>query len=388
MDIGLVGWWNETPRSNYGSNLTNYALYRYLSDEGYSVAFISPPNFDRQHAGAFCQENGYRMTAKYDAEHMSENNKYIDTFIVGSDVLWYYNAMIRTGYMHLLDFVDDDHRKIAYSTSFGNTSSFFPKQEMPRVYELMNRFDHVAVREFEAVDICKNRFDVEATQVLDPVFLTDDSNWAALADRAERKTEGPFLFAYMLDPTDEKAQQLILLARKKNLRLVSITDKQFNPEEKTRCLQSCGILENASIYEIVYHLRNAEFIVTDSYHGFCFSLVFRRNFMVLVNNNRGSSRFETLGRLLGVENRFTDYVSDISWNEALQGPVDYSELGGRIERETERCKRWLINAIESRREPREARRREPEEITPAELSQVKQEDRALLSRLIRRLLKG
>ena len=347
MDIGLLGWWIETPRSNYGSTLTNYALYRYLSDEGYSVTFISPPGFDRKGAGQFNLDNRYRMTAKYTTEQMAENNKYIDTFIVGSDVLWYYDAFIKSGYMFLLDFVQDDKKKIAYSTSFGNTKRFFPKNEMLKAKTLMERFDKIAVREFEAVDICKKRFNVEATQVLDPVFLCNYNTWTRLANKAERKTLGKYLFVYMLDPTEEKVDKIIKFASNKKLKIVSITDKQFNPEYKSKLLIDCGILKNASIDEFIYHMINAEYVVTDSYHGLCFALIFKKQFTTLINRTRGGSRFETLMELFDIKNCMIENISEILTEKHLYKSIDYDKLAPIIERETQRCKNWLIDAISS-----------------------------------------
>lgn len=392
MDIGITGWWIETPRSNYGSSLTCYALYRYLSDEGYSVAFISPPGFDRAGAGKFNKENGYRMTAKYDMAHMSENNKYIDTFIVGSDVLWYYDAMIRSGYTFLLDFVDDNHKKIAYSTSFGNLRGFFPQQVLPKVRQLIRRFDHIAVREFEGVEVCRERLGVEATHVLDPVFLVDPKHWGKMAEQAERKTEGNFLFAYMLDPTAEKAAELKKLSEKMGLKLVSITDKQFKPEEKLEILKDCGVLDKASLYEILYHLKNAEFIVTDSYHGYCFALVFRKSYLVLVNRSRGGARFDTLGELFHITDRFAKRVQDISGRDELHSPVDYTDLSARIESEADRSRKWLLNAIESQRIAPPASQGEEE--SKQELvsqvteyaQQMQKDDLPIILKLIKRLL--
>lgn len=132
LDVGILGWWIETPRSNYGSTLTNYALYNYILSLGLSVAMVSPPNFDRKYAGEFNKKYGYRMTTKYSLQEMAENNKYIDTFIVASDVLWYYDAFIKTGYFFMLDFVNDEKRKISYATSFGNTQRFSQKKKFLR----------------------------------------------------------------------------------------------------------------------------------------------------------------------------------------------------------------------------------------------------------------
>ncbi len=346
MDVGILGWWIETPWSNYGSTLTCYALYRYLSDEGYSVTFVSPPGFNRKGAGKFNLENEYRMTMKYSMEQMSENNKYIDAFIVGSDVLWYYDAFIKAGYTFLLDFVSDDKKKISYSTSFGNTARFFPKEEMEKARNLMSRFDSIAVRELEAVDICRDRFGVHATLVLDPVFLCGVNSWQRLADRAKVRTEEKFLFAYMLDPTEEKAKAIRSFAEKKNLKVVSITDKQFNPEQKKDILKNCGIIRDADVNDFMYHLMNAEYIITDSYHGFCFSLVFRKEFAVLINRSRGGSRFETLITLLGVGDRKIESISELTSNPKINEPVNYKKISPVIESEAMRCRQWLKDALE------------------------------------------
>ncbi|MCQ2071330.1 MAG: Coenzyme F420 hydrogenase/dehydrogenase, beta subunit C-terminal domain, partial [archaeon] len=278
MDIGLLGWWIETPSSNYGSTLTNYALYSYLMSQGYSVAFVSPPYFDRANAGEFNKRYAYRMTAKYDYGNLKENNRYIDTFIVGSDVLWYYDAFIATNHFFMLDFVSDDRRKISYSTSFGNTRGFFPEEEIPKVDALLKRFDSVAVRESEAVDICRTRFGVDATLVLDPVFICDRSAWDRLACNAGRKTYGDFLFGYILDPDEAKVAHLKDLSEKTGMKVVTVTDRQFDHSRKVEMLGGCGVIGDASVEEVVYHLMHAKHVITDSYHGLCFSLVFGRDF--------------------------------------------------------------------------------------------------------------
>lgn len=345
LDIGIVGWWIETKQSNYGSTLTDFALYKHLLAKGLSVAFVSPPGFDREYAGEFNKRNCYRMTAKYTAEKMGENNKYIDTFIVASDVLWYYDAFIKTGFMFMLDFVDDKKKKISYSTSFGNTKHFFPKEERLKAQLLLNKFDSVSVREYEAVDICKNCFGVSATHVLDPVFLCEMKDWEDLSKQAHKKTKGQFLFAYMLDPNKEKAECLNKFSKKLNLNLVSITDKQFNSTEKNAILDKCGVMCDASIEEFVYHLKNATYIITDSYHGMCFSIIFRKPFIALVNRSRGGSRFDTIAQAFNIGDRMVERIEDIFNESFYSQSMDYERIEGNIQREIERSKTWLNNAI-------------------------------------------
>ncbi len=345
IDVGILGWWIETPRSNYGSTLTNYALYNYIQSLGLSVAMISPPNFDRRYAGEFNKKYAYRMTAKYAPQDIKEINKYIDTFVVASDVLWYYDAFIKTGYFFMLDFVEDDKRKISYATSFGNTQRFFPDDEILKVHMLLSRFDHISVREYEAVDICKNRLAVQAVQVLDPVFICDPINYDLLAENAERQTQGEFLFAYILDPSIEKAEALNKISKKLRLKLVCVTDKQFNPDIKENILRRYGLLEKASIEELVYHIKNAKFVITDSYHGMCFSLIFRKSFITLINRARGASRFDTLAEDFGIKERMIESLDEVVNQEILLQPMDYTEISKRINQEVERSRQWLNNAL-------------------------------------------
>lgn len=345
IDVGILGWWIETPRSNYGSTLTNYALYNYLQSLGLSVAMVSPPNFDRHYAGEFNKKYGYRMTAKYAPEDMKENNKYIDTFIVASDVLWYYDAFIKTGYFFMLDFVDDDKRKISYATSFGNTNRFFPENDIIKARALLNRFDSISVREYEAVDICKSRFGIQATQVLDPVFICDKKCYDILAANATRKTSEKFMLSYILDPTEQKVEVLDKISKKLHLKLVTITDKQFNATEKYSLLKGHGLIENATIEELIYHFMNSSFVVTDSYHGLCFSLIFERTFVTLVNRARGASRFETLANDFNIWDRMVDSIDIILNKTDLLKPIEYSKIRNKIQMEISRSKKWLNDAI-------------------------------------------
>ncbi len=346
IDVGILGWWIQTDHSNYGSTLTCYALYQYILSLGLSVAFVSPPNFDRENAGEFNKKHGYRMTMKRSYKEMSENNKYIDTFLVGSDVLWYYDAFIQTQYFFMLDFVNDDKRKISYGTSFGNTEIFFPDKEILKVRSLLKRFDKVSVREFEAVDICRDKFSVSATQVLDPVFLCDKSHWVKMAESANRKTQGKFLFSYLLDPNEEKAELLRYTARKLGLQLVTVTDNQFNHEQKENILRNYGLISNATIEEVIYHLLNAKFIISDSYHGICFSLIFNKQFIAITSRIRNDARFATLSKLFNINDRLLyDFSTILERKDLLDKKINYNILNKLIEKETNRSAEWLKEAL-------------------------------------------
>lgn len=209
MDVGILGWWIYTSSSNYGSTLTAFALERYCASLGLSTAFISPPNFDRKNAGSFNHRYNYRMTMQYTREDMWKNNQYFKTYIVGSDVLWDYDAMMSSaGYNFLLDFAGEQNKKIAYATSFGNTKYFFPDNAIPYAKSLFERFDAVSTRENNGVKVLKEKFDINATQVVDPVFLCDIKTWNELANNAKKRLkETTFLLIFWIQIKKNKVIQ-------------------------------------------------------------------------------------------------------------------------------------------------------------------------------------
>ena len=343
LDVGIIGWWYETNGSNFGSTVTNYALYEFVKSLGLSVMLVALPEYNRDKAQGL--NKLCRLSKSYPIEEMAENNKYVDTFLVGSDQLWYWDAFKKHGYTFLLDFADDTKKKIAYATSFGHNESKFPPEEIPVAEMYLQRFDAVSTREIDGVKICEETFHTSATQTVDPVFICDKDVYYRLAAKASTQTQERFLFAYILDPNEDKLMAIRHLTEKLGLKLVSVTDKQFNHKEKASMLADYGLIDNANCFDWIYHLLNAQYIVTDSFHGTCFSLVFEKPFVTFRNAARGDSRFATLETLFGIDARMiTDPLAIIGNPVLLQTP-DYEVISARVQREADRSASWLKNAL-------------------------------------------
>lgn len=351
-DVGIFGWWFEDQWTNYGSTLTYYALMEYVSSLGLSVCMITSPFHKRENASEFVKKHGYMMSPTYSFADFAKHNENIDTFLIGSDQLWFYNCYKSWGHSLFLDFVNDDKKKISYATSFGHRDPRIPESEIPKVKKLLERFDAISNREFDGVDIMAEKFGIESVQNVDPVFLCDIKNWKSIAEDAERKTEGDYIFTYMLDPNEEKATVLKHISKKLGLKIVSVTDKQYQNDEKVKLLKDFGIIENATIPEQIYHLMNAKYVVTDSYHGLCFSLIFKKNFVAIVNAKRGTSRFDTIGKLFGIADRFVFEPSEILTKDELFVRPDYSKIEPKMKKEIERSKAWLNNQLLSKKQPK------------------------------------
>ena len=371
-DVGIFGWWFEDQWTNYGSTLTYYALMEYVSSLGLSVCMITSPFHKRENASEFVKKHGYMMSPTYSFADFAKHNENIDTFLIGSDQLWFYHCYKTWGNSLFLDFVNDDKKKISYATSFGHKDPKIPDSELPKVKKLLERFDAISNREFDGVDIMAEKFGIESVQNVDPVFLCDMKNWESIANDAERKTEGDYIFTYMLDPNEEKTKVLKHLSKKLGLKIVSVTDKQYENNEKVKLLKNFGVIENATIPEQIYHLMNAKYVVTDSYHGTCFAVLFKKNFVAMVNAKRGTSRFDTIGKLFGVADRFVFDPSEVLTRDELLVRPDYSKIEPKMKKAIEKSKAWLNNQLLSKKQPKIEKKEEKKEIKNPAAEQMKE----------------
>lgn len=351
-DIGVLGVW---PGLNYGSALTYYALQQKLKEFGLSPLMIDKPGADKNdierldtHSRRFAKNHFYISKARA-LKDMHDLNRYCDSFIIGSDQVWNYGISRNFGKSFYLDFVNDDKKKIAYAASFGHEVDFAPPAERVAISRLMQRFDAIAVREDTGVRLCKDIYGVDATHVLDPVFIIDQEQYHELASRSKRKEEGPYMLAYILDVTPEKKELMLQMSRNLGLRLVVLLDGFSDSAEKNRKLLDLdeNIRMHIEVYDWLYYFKNASYVLTDSFHGMSYSILFGKQFLPLTNKRRGYTRFESLARLLRFEDRLINEPIEAINNKKYLEQVDYKYINDTILSERIRCTNWLHDALYS-----------------------------------------
>ena len=353
FDVAIVGVWYGW---NYGSVLTNYALYRYLRDMGLLVLMVEKPNQrvgsgdielnPKLHSRAFALKHyGTNISRPRMPEEMAQLNNFADIFMTGSDQLWHYNVESYSKGAFLLNFVDASHKKIAYSTSFGHDKDFTPREKLRERISLFKKFDHISVREDSGVEILK-RYGVQAVKVLDPVFIADRKIFDELADSANKNADEKFITAYILDPTDEKKEALRFISEQMGLPLKIILDGMPSNYDDNKAKIGMDVIEKPSVEDWVFYMKNAQFVVTDSYHGTCFSVIFKRNFIAFGNKIRGLARFKTIFDIIGNGDRLLteSYMPEAS---LLGTDIGYAEVEKRMEPYIEFSRNWLKNAIYS-----------------------------------------
>ena len=352
FDAGIVGWWFA---SNYGSSLTYYALAKILQSTGRQPIFIHIPKLDNtpwdkdaEQTINFIQKR-FKVAKYRDMQHIHEVNAFCDSFLVGSDQMWTPLATSLVGYTFFLDFVDLDKKKIAFSTSFGQDKFEANEEICNTASDFLKRFDAISVREHSGVDVCRDKFGIEAEQIIDPVFLCGEKTYDELIENVKIPLPKKYLLTYILDPTPEKEEATKRIARTEGLEIISVMSMR-DYDKNAQNWHIGKIVPKPTTEEFLYYIKKCSYLVTDSHHGACMGIIYKRPYVAITNASRGITRFETVAKSLGLEDRVLYSPEQAFENKAIHKPIDYDKVVQKIEIEKKRALAWLEDAFAKKTE--------------------------------------
>lgn len=354
-DIGIVGNWSYP---NFGSALTYYCLYNVLKSMGYAVGMVSWPNssqwrpYEKQ---KLFIENPYKeyeiISIPETREELFSIGEKCETFILGSDQLLNNNLYHAFNKIILLDWVPNYKKKIAYAASFGSDFVWGEKTDHAEMAHFLQQFDSFSVREETGKEILSTVYGVEAQTVLDPVFLLDEEvlNKMSLVGK-DRIPKENYLFIYMLDPTKEKSVFLKECIKKIKLKPYTVTDAA--PEEHvSKTTQNIQTEYNVKLEEWVAYIKNANMVITDSFHGMCVSILLKKDFIAIVNPLRGATRFFEIAEKLGLQDRLVVSMNDLNSSvELLDKKINYKKVEKILSILKEESFVWLKNSLHKSKE--------------------------------------
>lgn len=353
-DVGITGMWYG---ENYGSVLTYFALQKTLRDMGYTVLMVQKPVpvddpelNPNTHAQKFAREHHQAIAPRLDKADLRLLNEHCDTFVVGSDQVWNYAIARHAEEMFYLTFAGQNNRKVSYAASFGWGKSFVPPERASDVTRYYNDFDAISIREDVGVRVIMNEFGYQATQVLDPVFLQEASVYRKIK-RTEDCPNDDYLLAYILDPTAKVGKILKSQAKARGLRVVAMLDgrgyvKDADYLENSK--RKLGIEEAIICKDVPQWLAlidGASYVVTDSFHGSCFALLFEKPFVSLVNKQRGPSRFYSFARVFGLIKCIAHNERELDTILSSNNEIDYDCVHAILDFEKSRSQKWLAHAM-------------------------------------------
>ncbi len=356
MNIGIL---TQPLLINYGGLLQNYALQTVLKGMGHDVHTINIKNKEiskhrkftsilkraalrisgqqvrvrtwptvmeseliSQYTRQFIQKNIITtdlITRKVDANLLNDYN--FEAYIVGSDQVWRpkYSPQLPTFFLDFLE-SNTDVKKIAYAASFGVNDWEFTETQTENLKRLVKLFDAVSVREDSGVDLCNKYFGIDAAHLLDPTMLLNKDEYISLVEKENIKESSGNLFTYILDSNNETNNIVDKIANKFNLKPFSVMQPKRFSDKDRKGIDDCIF---PSVEEWIRGFMDAEFVVTDSFHGTVFSILFEKQFITIGNKERGLSRFDSLLRLFGLEDRLVKTELDLS---ILEKKIIYEEV--------------------------------------------------------------
>lgn len=321
MNIGIV---TQPLVANYGGLLQNFALQRALEDIGCNPVTLdleshlncSYSNYLRLIARLFVKKTFFGASQNYPSYNQkrpelfdefvrgyikttSKINNYsddiirtyqLDGLIVGSDQVWRPRYNVYPEDMFLSFAEHEKIKRISYAASFGDDAWEYSSELTERSRNLISRFDAISVRESSGVNLCKKHLNVDAVQVLDPTLLHDASIYDDVCKHILRSEE-KYIAVYALGLNDRAMEVINRFAHNKNL-----TTKFFTSDANY----------TLSVPEWLAMIRDAAFVITDSFHGTAFSIIYNKVFYSIVNKSRGVSRFESILSDFGLSERLLD----------------------------------------------------------------------------------
>lgn len=311
--------------ANYGGILQAFALSTYLKKQGHKVyvlnrnanmpfykrilklimVFIHSPRYNNpryQHLIRFVKQYIPYSKPLYTSAQMAtfirKNN--VQVSIVGSDQVWRASFAMNYDYDYFLNFVPSGVKHVSYAASFGLSKWEYTERQTYNIKQLVKIFDAVSVREREGVTLCQVYLDVKAEHVLDPTLLLHAEEYNAIT--SPRIVQEDYIFVYWLGSAKEK-QNAIEEANIVGKRLVDLSLRGNEPL--------------IPVEDWLSYIKYAYLVLTDSFHGCVFSILFKRQFSIYANNSGGNGRLKSLFTMLGID--------------LAAGNIDYDTIDKRLE---------------------------------------------------------
>ena len=324
-DVGIVNFYFT---QNYGACLTAYALQEIIKSFGLKPAFVNEFNIKNKYKTSFSKKFANRflkLMPKFNS--LKEAGKRAKNFISGSDQVLRPKYLSKKNYadIFLLKFTNKNVKKIALSASFGIDNLEQEKKYKKTINKIkkeLKGFDFVSSRELSGVEICKNNFEIYAEQVLDPVFLADKNIFIKLAKNSSYIDCKDKIVSYILDKNKILDDCLNGLQLKNKKKIINLANSGVSVETWLKCF------------------IEAKYIITDSYHGVCFAILFNKPFLALSNNKRGKTRFETLKQLIDKELPIFEEASELIKNDFQN--LNWEKINNKIAE----LKKEALNTLE------------------------------------------
>lgn len=262
-----------------------------------------------------------------------KNTPISDIYVTGSDQVWnsVYNEGIDRGFF--LDFLPENAKRVSFVSSFGKEK--LDNYEVEKTKEYLEKYKAISVREDKAANIISDLGLEKPIQLIDPTLQLTRDEWLNIASK--RLVKEPYLILMLLYNEDNNATEYARrIADEKGLKLVKISWEMKKPHLVDK------LYTHRSPEDFLSLFANADFVVTNSFHGLAFSINLHRQFIV-VPRNEYNSRIESLLTLTNLNQRMVNCEQDA--NLCMNSIIDYDSVEKCLETERKKAK-YFIKSLE------------------------------------------
>ena len=352
---------------NHGASLQAYALQTYLESMGHTVEIIDykpdylsrhyllwsvdNPVFDkplvkqlyllaklperlialkRKHLFDEFTHKYLRLTIKryHCNEELKVEPPLADMYIAGSDQIW--NTLFQNGrdVAFYLDFAPSSAKRISYAASFATED--VADEYRPFVRRMLQNFDAVSIRERCSLPLLALLGRKDGVAVCDPVFLLTRIQWENVLPPNQIREK--YLLVYDTEFSPKVKEIAKRIAKEKNLKIYNVSASRIGYADKD--------LWASSPIDFVQLIRDASYVVSNSFHASAFSIIFERDFCVINRSEGINERMKSLLSNYKLEERLV-----AGYSEKLLNPVDYQQVRPQVLKDIEYSKGFLNQSL-------------------------------------------
>lgn len=273
------------------------------------------------------------LSMRYNSINEFEQKNDFDIIICGSDQIW--NPEITKGFdrMMFCDLQNKRIKKYSYAASVGDVKIIDTVKYKKDFFELIENFDKVSVREKELGEFINKNSNIKPIVTLDPTLLLNAEEYDLIEDI--RTHNQKYILIYQLARYDKSIEIAKTLSKEKDLKIIEIVNNPY-------LIKRNKYMEfDTSVPEFLDLFKNAEYVITNSFHGTVFSIIFRKNFYTIASRTR-NSRIINLLNVLNLNDRLL--LEDN--NDFTRESINYDEVNQLIEKERKISIEYLRDIIE------------------------------------------
>lgn len=375
MEVGIFTFW--TSKDNYGQTLQSFALQYFLNHQSGMNAeviryyatklplivrikntvkrillYICPSINRSQYENIkSLEERNFAKFKKYHIKYSSSisygkielnqvSGKY-DALITGSDQVWSMLLDNPDNSVYYLDFGNKKQKRISYAASFG--LQVYPSNIIGELHNQLSRLDYISVREEDGVDIC-NKAGVNSVHVLDPTFLLDKKVYEKLLKSPPTIS---YTFMYVLNIKD--GDDIDWNNLRKEIATSLIIGTNGSGYTSSQVILDGIVYENSTIEKWLTNIAYADMIVTTSFHGVVFSIIFEKEFVFIPLKGKHA---QSNNRVLSLLNKLdlTDRVlfEGRTFKQIEKNKIDYKKVNQKLDRFRNESIRFLMDSLNAK----------------------------------------